>query len=251
MRIAVTAWKEKVRKKELYIISIIGIILVLLFGTGNGSLSIDGVALTEYHMLAPVLLAVVNAISCMLAAVMSLGTIPNEYERKTSHLIWMRGISQARYHGELAMANVLVSLAAEGMLFVAFLIFQIVNQRADDIWRLGIAYLIVGINVMIVSLLTSTLSICVPKFVAGVIVTAVSFCGVFYSLLELLKDMIGGFGGELMKYLLKCIPNLHDIQSQAGHVLLGETVHVHSIFVGLLVGYICVVAICMMKKKEA
>lgn len=251
MSITLTAWKEKIRRKELYIISVIGMLLLLLFGTGTGSLAIDGVPLTEYHMLAPVLLVVVNAISCMLAVVMSLSTIPNEYERKTSHLIWMRGISQARYHGELAIANVLTSLAAEGMLFIGFFIFQIIHGRTGDIGRLIVAYGIVGINVMVVSLMTSALSICVPKFVTGIVVTAVSFCGIFYPVLETLKDMIGGFGGELMKYILKCIPNLHDIQNQAGNVLLEKTVHVHSTFVGLLAGYVCVVAICMMKKKEA
>ena len=251
MSITLTAWKEKIRRKELYIISVIGMLLLLLFGTGTGSLAIDGVPLTEYHMLAPVLLVVVNAISCMLAVVMSLSTIPNEYERKTSHLIWMRGISQARYHGELAMANVLTSLAAEGMLFIAFFIFQIINGRTGDIGRLIAAYGIVGINVMVVSLMTSALSICAPKFVTGIIATFVSFCGIFYTPLGTLKDMIGGFGGELMKYILKCIPNLHDIQSQAGNILLGKTINIHQIFVGLLAGYVCVVAICMMKKKEA
>lgn len=112
MIITLTAVKEKIRRKELYIVSAIGIFIILLFGTGSdsSSLSINGVAITDYKMLAPILLIVVNAISCVLTAVMSLSTIPNEYERNTSHLIWIRKIPQYRYHIELALSNMITGL---------------------------------------------------------------------------------------------------------------------------------------------
>jgi len=251
MSIAVTALKEKIRRKELYIVSIIGVLILLVFGTGTGSLSINGVAITDYKILAPILIVVVNAVGCVLTLIMSLSTIPNEYERHTSHLVWIRGISQARYHGELALANVFAGLISEGILFIAMLAFIITQGKADEAWRLIPAYLLVGINITIMALLTSVLTVVLPKFAAGSIAALVAFCGILHGLLSTLKDMLGGFGGQLIKYILKVIPNLHNIQNQAGNVFGKANVDAHSIWVGLLIIYILVVCIMVAKKKEA
>lgn len=40
MTITLTALKEKIRRKELYFVSVIGVLILLVLGTGNGSLSI-------------------------------------------------------------------------------------------------------------------------------------------------------------------------------------------------------------------
>ncbi len=251
MIIARTAWKEKIRRKELYVVSVIGVFILLIFGTGTGSLSINGVAVTDYKMLAPIFMIVVNAISCVLTLIMSLSTIPNEYERNTSHLVWIRGISQARYHGELAVANILTGLACEAILFLAMLIFVCTQGRAGEAWRLLPAYLVLGVNIAIVALLTSVLTIIVPKFMAGAIAAVVVLGGIFHSLLFLLKDMLGGFGGTMIKYILKVIPNLHEIQTEAGNVLCGNKVDAHVIWLGLFVIYVFVVMILVLKRKEA
>lgn len=251
MNIAVTALKEKIRRKELYIVSVIGVLILLLFGTGNGSLSINGMAITDYKMLAPILVVVVNAVGCFLTLVMSLSTIPNEYERHTSHLVWIRGISQPRYHGELALANVLSGLLSEGILFLAMFVFVIAQGKFAEAWRLLPAYFILGINITIIALLTSVLSVVLPKYVAGSIAAAVTFAGIFHSLLSMIKDILGGFGGELIKYILKVVPNLHNMQAQAGNVLGEAKVEVHSIWVGMFILYILVVLIMVVRKKEA
>lgn len=250
MTIAFTAFKEKIRRKDLYIVSVIGVLLLLLFGTGTGSLSIDGVAVTDYRVLGPIMLTVVNAIGCMLAAVMSLSTIPSEYERCTSHLIWIRKIPQWRYHGELALANGLAGLVSEAILFAAMFVFMLVNQKADQLWRLLPAYLLLGINTVAVSMLTSLLSVVLPKFAAGAVAFAAALAGIFHSLLSLLKDMVGGFGGELIKYALKLVPNLHEMQAQAGKVLYGGRVNVHVILVGLLAIYVYTVLLFSVKIKS-
>lgn len=250
MTIAFTALKEKIRRKELYIVSAIGILILLIFGTGTGSLSIDGVAITDYTMLAPILLIVVNALSCILAAIMSISTIPNEYERNTSHLIWIRNVPQYRYHGELALANVFAGLVSEAILFGAMVIFMMANNKADQVWRLLPAYLIVGINVVIVSAMTSALTIVIPGFMAGAISVMVAFVGIFYSALLMFKDIIGGFGGAMVNYALKVIPNLHGIQAQAGNVLCSKSVDIHVILTGLLSAYVFTVLILVLKRKE-
>ena len=237
MTIAITAFKEKIRRKELYIVSVIGILILLLFSTGGGTLSINGVAVTDYRILAPILLTVVNAINCMLAVAMSLGTIPKEYERGTSHLVWIRKVPQWRYHGELALAGVAAGLVSEAILFVSLLGFMLTSQRADQLWKLPFAWLILGINVAVVGMLTSVLSIILPRFAAGAVSCTVALAGIFPSVLGTLKDMVGGFGGDMIKYALKLIPSLHDIQAQAGAVLYGGKLDFHVILTGLLAIY--------------
>lgn len=251
MTIALTALKEKIRRKELYIVSAIGVLILLTFGTGSGSISINGEAITDYKMLAPVLLIIVNAISCVLAAIMSLGTIPNEYERNTSHLVWIRKIPQYHYHGELALANVFSGLISEAILFCAMLIFMITYGKADELFRLIPAYLIVGINVTIVSVMTSALSVIIPRFAVGTIAVTIALMGIFHSLLSMLKDIIGGFGGVMVKYALKVIPNLHDIQNEAANALYGKDIDIHIILTGLLAVYVFTTLILVLKRKEA
>ena len=182
---------------------------------------------------------------------MSLGTIPTEYERNTSHLVWIRKIPQYRYHGELALANIFTGLISEAILFVPMFIFMISNGRADEFLQLVIAYFIIGLNVTIVCVMTSALSIVTPRFMAGAIAAAATLMGLLSCLLATLKDIIGGFGGVVVKYALKVIPNLHEIQSEAANVLCGNHIDIHVILTGLLAVYLMTVLIFVFKRKEA
>ncbi len=251
MIIAFTSLKEKIRRKEFTIVSVIGALILLTFGSGSGSLTINGKAVTDYSSLAPILLTVVNAICCGLSVVMSLGTIPNEYERRTSHLVWIRKIPQHRYHGELAVANILSGLASEAILFLAILIFMISYGKTGELWRLIPAYLILGINITIVSAMTSAFSIILPRPVSGAVSAAAALVGIFHGLLSILKDIIGGFAGEMIKYFLKVIPNLHGIQREAGNVLCEKPIDLHIILTGLLGAYVFGVLILVFKRKSS
>lgn len=250
MTIALTAFKEKLRRKELYIVSIIGVLIVILFGSGAGQISIDGIAVTDYKMLAPIILIVVNAVCCILSVIMSLNTIPNEYERRTSHLVWIRKVSQARYHGELAAANVLSGLASELILFAAVVIFMIIHGHSGEIAKLIPAFLIIGVNVIIVCLITSAFTIFLPKTAAGFISAFITLSGVFHGVLMLLKDILGGFAGGFIKAVLTVIPDLNEIRAQAGNVLSGSNFDIHPILKGLLAAYVFAVVIMLVKKKE-
>lgn len=250
MIIAATALKEKMRKKVFYIVSILGILILLFFSTGTGSISIGGEEITDYNRLAPILLAIVNAISCVMAIVLSLNTIPDEYERKTSHLVLIRKVSQTKYHGELTLANIMASLLAESILFAAFLIFMIAKKHESDIWKLLPAFLICAISVILICVMTSWLSIVLPKIFAGTLSVVIVLAGIFYEMLELLNSIVGGFGGKLLKGILHIVPNLQGIQKQAGEFLAGNRVEVHLLLVGLLWIYIFAVLLCLFKRKE-
>ena len=100
MGIMKNALRERIRRKDIYVVMVIGLFIVLLCMSGTVTLSIDGVPVTEIRMLLPFVLNVASVIGGAMAVALSLRTIPNEYERKTSHLVWMRGISQWNYHGQ-------------------------------------------------------------------------------------------------------------------------------------------------------
>jgi len=111
--------------------------------------------------------------------------------------------------------------------------------------------LLVGMNIAIVTLLTSMLTVIVPKIPAGAIAAAVVLCGIFHRLLDIAKDMLGGFGAELINCMLKIVPDLHEIQSQAGNILCGDKLDAHVIWVGLFYIYIFAVLLMVVKRKEA
>ncbi|MBD5531838.1 MAG: hypothetical protein HDQ98_06500 [Lachnospiraceae bacterium] len=251
MTIALTAFKEKLLRKELYIISVIAILILVIFSSGTGTITVGGEPITGYKMLAPILLTVVNAFACVFAVITGLGTIPAEYERKTSHLIWIRNVPQYDYHGEMALANIMSGMCCEGILFCAMTVFIITNGKGGEAWRLIPAFLMVGVNVAAVSIIATALSIVFSKTVAGTVAAVYAVAGIFHELLLTLKDVIGGIGGDIVRFVLKLIPDLNDVQTQAGNMLIGKSVDLHTIFAVLLAAYAFSMLILFYKRKEA
>lgn len=251
MEIMMTAVKEKLRRKELYIIGGIAVLLLFFLSSGESSLSINGEMITDFTMMLPVFLTIIHFVSCVLAIVLSIGTIGKEYERKTSHLIWIRGVSQFQYHGQLALSNLMISLMAQFVFFVVLGIYCIGQGQMQCFFRIIPAYLITGISTAILSLLTSVLSIVMPAFAAGVISTVVLVGGVFHSLLGIAAGTVGGAGGKALKYLLSVVPDLNNNAKMSTDFLIGKPVSVHDILVGVLTIYLISWFLVILKKKEA
>ncbi|MBQ2801206.1 MAG: hypothetical protein IJF03_07440 [Lachnospiraceae bacterium] len=251
MTITINALKEKIRRKELYVVAVLGLLLVILFSSGAGTLTIDGEPITGYGKMAPIMIVVVNALSGALAIALSIRTIPNEYERKTSHLIWIRDVKQWQYHGYLSLANIISSLIAALIMYLGLFIFAVIKQETQGLYRLIPAFFIMAIGVCIVSLFTSVLSIVLPGMAVGIISAGCFLVGIFHGVLEIAKDMVGGFTGGIISVLLKIIPNLNELQAQAGNMIGGEAVNSHEIFKGLLIIYILTLLFFVFKRKEA
>ena len=94
MGVMKNALRERIRRKDIYVVMVIGLLIVLLCMSGTVTLSIDGIPITETRLLLPFVLNAAFVIGGGMAVALSLSTIPKEYERKTSHLVWIRGISQ-------------------------------------------------------------------------------------------------------------------------------------------------------------
>lgn len=249
--ITLTALREKIRKKIFYVSAAIGILVLMLFSADGTTISINGVSVTSYEMLAPILLTIINAISCTLAVIFSLGTIPNEYERRTSHLIWIRGVSQPVYHGQLAAANIMSALLSQLILYAMVIIYMLRQRHAADLWRLLPAFCITAICATCVSLMTSWLSVFLPRAAAGTISTLVTLVGLLYPVLDLVKNIFGGFSGRMISFLLFCLPDFNKIQSQAGNLLIKDPVAAHPLLKGIFFSYLFLLFLLLARRKEA
>lgn len=242
---------ERIRRRELYIIFAVGVLMILLTCTGEGSLSVNGEVLTGFENRMMIFQIMANFFSCILAVVLSMNTIPNEYERRNSHLVWIRGISQRKYHGSLCIANSIVCMMVLLVFYVMLAVFVLINGQAGLIPRLLPAYLITGLNCLFVSVLTSALSIIAPAFIAGTAGIMFVILGVFHSLLSLAKNIFGGFGGRLLGAMLKVVPDLHGMQDQAYRYILGQEPGLHKILAVVFATYIAGIGILVFRRKEA
>ncbi len=243
--------KERLRRKDIYVVMALGLLLVLLCMSGTVTLSIDGIPVTDIRLLLPFVLNVASVIGGGMAVAMSLGTIPNEYERKTSHLVWMRGISQWNYHGQLALANVISSVAALLVLYVGVMVFAEIKGETEVLLRSIAGFLIFAAGTAGVSLFTSAMSLLLPKLAAGAVSAAVMLAGTMQPVLRTLSGIVSGVSRGILKGILALTPDLYAAEAQAGEFLLGKQVDVHSIIGGFLFLYVGAVLIIIIRRKEA
>lgn len=245
------ALKERIRRKELYIVVAIGVLLILFCGSDSTSISINGEPLVSFRNMFMVMHVLIHVIGCILAVILSLRTIPKEYERHTSHLVWVRGISQVKYHSGLAAANVLATALAVGILYVVLAGYAVAKGQASYVLKMLPAYLIVAISVSLVSLFVSVLSICLPSMAVGALAVLFAGVGVLHGLLELLKSTVGGISGACISFLLRIIPDLNGLQKQAYNLIMGEHIDAHLLWTGLFALWVISLGLLLFKKKEA
>lgn len=245
------AFMEKIRKKELFIITIIGVLLLVLIGSGTTNITVNGEPVTDFKYMFPVLHTVIVVLSLSLAVILSSNTIPKEYERHSSHLIWARGISQPVYHGGLTLANILSTAVSAFILYVVLAVYCVRNGHGGWVVKMIPAFGVVLIAVSIVSVFTSACSLFLPSMLSGFLGIAFMLTGVFYPIIRLYKGMIGGIPSALFGAILKVVPNLYGIGEQASALMMGESVEVHQILVGMLVMYVLLAVLVFGRRKEA
>jgi len=243
--------KEKLHRRDFYIIGGIGAAVIALFSSAKASLSISGKYLTDLSMLLPIMLAILTLFGGALAITLSLSTIPNEYKSSTSHLVWVRGMKQMAYHTQLSVGSVLASLAALLMLFVGYALMLIGKGAASSLLRLPVLAMLASIPVVIVSLLTSALSISLSPMISGAISGVFLFLGLTHQVFDAIVNMLSGFAHTALAAVMKLIPNLYAMQKQGANYLRGDAVDAHIVLNGLLLVYIILQFILFQKKKEA
>lgn len=245
------ALRERMRRKELYIAVAIGILILLFCSSGSATISVNGEPITSFENMFLVMHTMIGAVGCLLAAVLGIRTIPNEYERRNSHLVWVRGISQEKYHGGLALANVLGAVFAAAILYLALAVYVAANQRWDYLLRMLPAFLLVCINVALASLFVSVASIRLPVMAAGGLGIIFALLGILHGVLAVYKNVAGGAAGMFLRVLLWIIPDMNGIQMQAQKLMAQKAVDIHLILTGLLALYVISLGIFVFKRKEA
>ena len=251
MTIAMNVLKEKTRRKDFYIIAVLGIGITLLLCSASSSIMIGGVPITTFKGLFPVATALLSGIACALAIALSLGTIPNEYKRQTSHLVWVRGIQQFQYHTGLAVGNIVASMFGTLVLYGGLVLFVVLEGELLLLPRLAVAFLFTCIPVAICSMVASALSLKLPFILAGIASVSILLFGIMHPLLETFSKMVSGFGGASIRGFLAVMPNLYALQNQACRFVLAESIDGHVIVSGLLFMYAASLLLVMLKRKEA
>ena len=250
MGIMRNALRERIRRKDIYVVIVLGLLIALMCMSGTVTLSIDGVAVTEVRMLLPLVLNVVSVVGGGMAVALSLRTIPNEYERKVSHLVWMRGISQWNYHGQLALANMVSSVGALFILYAGMMVFAAVKGETGVLIRSIPGFALYAAGTAGVSLFTSAVSLIFPGMAAGVLAAAVMLAGTMQPVLRTLSGIVSGMPRGILRGILAVTPDLYAASSQAGEFLLGKKVDAHSVLGGLLFLYAGAALLYIVRKKE-
>lgn len=237
LTITMNTFKEKIRSKALYITSITGFILMLLITTGNG-LSINGQNVLVFEDRVPVAMSVMQFLGSLLTIMISLQTIPNEFERKTTHLILSRGVKSWQYMFSLTAGNIFTSLVFTLSIYSSLIVFCLVLGKGNLLLHTLASILVLSINTMLLSGIVSVLSIWVPGFINGIIGLVLYFLGVFHGLLETVSNALEGVEGTLLQAGLWLIPNFSEVQKQASNILLSRTVDIVPVLIQLLFLYI-------------
>ena len=242
--------REKVRNKSLYIIGAISLLLIT-FLMLSGSFTVNNKAVTSFDGLINIGVTLVGFFASILAVMMSIQTIPNEFERKTTHLVLVRGIKKYEYMLSLTMSNIITSLIGLGIIYIGIVILSIVKGRIDMGFRLLLGLGVLGINIVLISTITSLFSMAMPLFLNGILGIVLYLLGSFHKLLYILSQNMGGFFGTVVKRILFIIPNFYSIQREAGKIIYANSIDfspilAQSIFIYLSIGMI----ILLSSRKE-
>lgn len=243
--ILLNSLREKIRNKSLYIIGFISLLLITFLMLA-GDFSVNNQAVTSFEGLIHIGMILVSFFASILAIMTSIQTIPNEFERKTTHLVLVRGVKKHGYILSLTMSNIIISFIGLWIIYGGIIIFAAVNGKLHKILHLLSGLGILGINIILVSTITSLFSMIMPLFLNGILGIFLYLVGSFHNLLYLISQNLGGVFGIIVKRILFIIPNFYEVQRQAGNAIDSNFIHpspilLQLIYIYLVIGFIMVI----------
>ncbi|MDR2957657.1 MAG: hypothetical protein LBU61_05705 [Coriobacteriales bacterium] len=243
--------REKVHRKDLYIIAAFSILITLMMTGNQSTLTINGEPLTGYTNMLTITILLIGLAAGALTIALSSSTIPNEYNRGTSHLIWIRGVKQSIYHASLAVGSLTAALIALGLLLLAPICLMLANNQLPQILRLPVACLLMALPIAIICLLVSGLSIRLPGLATGLFGASILIIGYAHPLLSTWANLLSGTTSTILRSLLLVVPDLYSLQMQSLAFLCGEDLAWHNILGGLLGVYLLAQLFLLLKRKQA
>lgn len=242
--------REKLRNKTFYIVAFAGMILMLLITANNSHLSINGQKVTSFEQMIPVAMSIEIFLSSLLSVLISLPTIPNEFERKTTHLILVRGIKPGQYMFGMTMGNIVSSVFSMFLLTVSLYLFCLYHGKAAMLPAVLLSTLVLCVIPVFLSAVVSLLSIRLPSFVSAIAGILLYVCGILHGILYVFASTAEGAIAGLVKVLLFFTPDFSEVQTQASSVLTGGSVDLQPVAASLLLAYMVLSLTFVVFRKE-
>ena len=243
--------KEKIRKKDWIILGCIFIVLLFFFSSSNSTLSFRGRALTNFDTLLPFFMNA-GIFTCAIASIlMSAGSIPAEYDRKTSYLVWSRGIRQTEYHLSVAVGNSICAIATALLFYLITAFWLLQKGNGGMILRLPAAFFLTLPTLLVLSFFSSAISIKLPFPASCLILLTVFILGMFKNVLSILIGTLEGGVTVFLRTIIRFIPNFSDMVKQSHNFLLQKKVDIHIMLGTLLLLYCSLLLLHILRRKEA
>lgn len=234
----INTFREKLRNKTFYIVLIIGMVLMLVLTTNNSHLTINGRKVSGFEQMVPVALSIMGFVACLLSIMVSIQTIPNEFERRTTHLVLVRGVKPWQYMFALTSGNIAAGIFCILLLSFSLILFCLFYGKFELIPSVFLCSLLLGINSAFLCAAVSVLTIKLPVFAAGIGGVLIYAAGILHGILDAVAAASEGFAASIIKILLFFIPDFAAIQGQASAVLVGGSVDLQPVAAGLLLIYL-------------
>lgn len=243
--------KEKLRKKDWIILSIVMILLFLFFSSSNSTLTVAGREITDIKTMFPYFMLASSIVCGFASIIMSAGTIPVEYERKNSYLIWARKISQTKYHISLAVGNSFACIAATLVCYLTAVLLLFIKNEAMMLFCLPISFFLTLLVCLSLTFLTSALSVILPSPAVILITSLLFVLGTVKNILSMLLLTMDGGATAILRVLVRLIPNYYDMMEQSVIFIQNQKIDIHLLFTVLLLQYFALVLLIVLRRKEA
>lgn len=243
-------FRERIRGKTFYVVAFIGMVIMLLIATGDSNLTINGKKITGFEQMVPVALSITGFVSSLLAVMVSLRTIPDEFERKATHLMLIRDIKPWQYMFSLTVGNMLASLFCMLSLYVSLFVFCAAYGKLGLILPTFLCIMVMSINSMFLSAAVSVVSIKAPVYVAGFAGILIYAAGILHGVLDALANTTQGASAILARTMLFLIPDFSAVQQQASNILTGAFVDPEPILGSLMLLYLVLSLTFVLFRRE-
>ena len=243
-------FRERIRGKTFYVVAFIGMVIMLLVTTGDSNLTINGKKITGFEQMVPVALSITGFLSTLLAVMVSLRTIPDEFERKATHLVMIRGIKPWQYMFSLTVGNMLASLFCMLSLYISLCVFCAAYGKLGLILPTFLCIIVMSVNSLFLSAAVSVVSIKSPVYIAGLAGILIYAAGVLHGILDALANTAQGVGAVPARAILFLIPDFSAVQQQASNILTGASVDPEPILGSLMLLYLVLSLTFVLFRKE-
>lgn len=216
MRIANNVLRENLRSKVLYVLAGLGLLVTTLLLTGNGTITnasgenlkatLRGTMLVGFNLM--------GVFGTLVTLVLSMNTIPREFERKTTHLLLVRPVHRWRLGLELLLGNILASWTFVALMSAGLVLGLLAHGGQAYLGRLALAVLALGLNTALMAGVTTLLSSRLPGPAAAFVALSLYGLGSFAGTLRVMFDLSEGLWGKIGPIILPLIPPIDGVIEQ-------------------------------------